>query len=79
LAIDSKLRGSTWGKSALEKAKQVIRRHVPLEAELVKQRLLRHRPLTHHQPVSAFLADTESGRHNHFKTDFFNGIGRKRP
>jgi len=37
---------------------------------------LRHRPLTHHQPVSAFLADTESGRHNHFKTDFFNGIGR---
>jgi len=57
---------------------QVIRRHMPFEAELVKQRFLRHRPLAHHLPVSAFLADNESGRHNHCKRDFSNGIGRKR-
>jgi len=36
----------------VDRAEQVIRRHVPLEAELVKQRFLRHRPLAHHRPVS---------------------------
>ena len=36
----------------VDRAQQVIGRHVPLEAELVEQRLLRHRPLAHHRLVS---------------------------
>ncbi len=36
----------------VDRAQQVARRDMILEAEAVKQRLLHHRPLTHHQPVS---------------------------
>ena len=33
----------------VDRAQQVIGRHVPFEAELVEQRLLHHRPLAHHR------------------------------
>ena len=35
----------------VDRAQQVIGRHVPLEAELVEQRFLHHRPLAHHRQV----------------------------
>jgi hypothetical protein len=47
---------------------------MPLDVEAVKQRLLRHRPLTHHRPLSAHLSEIESGRRGYFKTEFFNTI-----
>ncbi len=37
----------------VDRTKQMIRRHMPFQAEVVEQRLLRHRPLAHHRPVSA--------------------------
>ena len=37
---------------AIDRAQQVIRRDVPLQAELVEQRLLHHRPLAHHRLAS---------------------------
>jgi hypothetical protein len=53
----------------------MIGRDVLLQAELVKQRLLQHRPLAHHQPAPK-LENTESGLQTCSKTDFFNTIGR---
>ena len=37
----------------INRTQQVIFRHMILNAEAVKQRLLHHRPLAHHQHVSA--------------------------
>jgi hypothetical protein len=34
---------------ALDRAEQMVSRNVPLQAELVKQRLLHHAPLAHHR------------------------------
>ncbi len=51
--------------------------HMPLQAEAVEQRLLRHRPLAHHRPVSARLAKIKSDHRHHCKADFFNTIGPK--
>ena len=34
---------------AIDRAEQMIGRNVPLEAELVEQRFLRHPPLAHHR------------------------------
>jgi hypothetical protein len=52
----------------------VISGNVPLDVEAVKQRLLRHRPLTHHRPISAHLREIESGHGDYFKPEFFNTI-----
>jgi hypothetical protein len=35
---------------AVDLAKKMIGRDMPLEAEAAKQRLLRHTPLAHHRP-----------------------------
>jgi len=37
----------------VNRPQQVIRGNMPLQTEAVEQRLLRHRPLAHHRPVSA--------------------------
>ena len=37
----------------VDRAQQVIGRHVILDAEAIEQRLLHHRPLAHHRHVSA--------------------------
>ena len=58
----------------VDRAQQVIRRNMILEAEAVKQRLLHHRPLAHHRPVSRFDTSIESERHDDFKPEFFNTI-----
>ena len=58
----------------VDRAQQMIRRDVILEAEAVKQRLLHHRPLAHHQPVSRFGRSIESEHHPNFKRAFFNTI-----
>src|SRR5215204_4359889 len=50
---------------------------MPLQAEAVEQRFLRHDPLAHHRPASARSAKTESGRHHIRKAEFFNTIGAK--
>jgi hypothetical protein len=39
----------------VDRAQQVIRRHMPFQVEAVEQRLLRHRPLAHHPDISACL------------------------
>ena len=44
----------------VNRAQQVIARHVILDAEAVKQRLLHHSPLAHHQHISRFAKITES-------------------
>ena len=36
---------------AINRPKQVIGRDVPLDAKLVEQRFLHHRPFTHHRHV----------------------------
>ena len=36
----------------VDRSQQMIRRHVILDAEAVKQRFLHHRPLAHHQQIS---------------------------
>ncbi len=58
----------------VDRAQQVICRHMPLQAEAVEQRLLRYRPLAHHRPVSAHLAKIESDQQHYCKTAFFNTI-----
>ncbi|PAV72877.1 hypothetical protein WR25_24559 [Diploscapter pachys] len=60
----------------VDRAQQMIRRHVPLQAEAVKQRLLRHRPLAPHRPVSAYLAEIESDHQHHCKTAFSTQSGQ---
>ena len=62
----------------VDRAQQVISRHMILEAEAVKQRLLHHRSLAHHQLVSRFGRSIESEHHHNFKREFFNTIGAKR-
>src|SRR3546814_20743103 len=57
----------------VDRAQQVIRRDMVLEAEAVEQRLLHHRPLTHHQPSPA-AGTTESDHQHDFNADFFNTI-----
>ena len=51
---------------------------MPLHAEAVEQRLLRHRPLAHHRPVSDICRNTESADTHDFKPDLFNEMGAKR-
>ena len=51
---------------------------MPLQAEALEQRLLRHRPLAHHRSVSARLAAIESNRQHYFKAAFFNTIDHLR-
>jgi hypothetical protein len=58
----------------VNRAQQVIARHMILDAEAVKQRLLHHRVLAHHHNVSACCASTESGLYAHRKQEFFNRI-----
>jgi hypothetical protein len=36
----------------VNRSQQMTCRYVPLQVEAVKQRLLHHRPLAHHRPVS---------------------------
>ena len=60
----------------VDRAQQVIRRDMILEAEAIKQGLLHHRPLAHHRPVSRIDRSIESDRHDNFKQEFFNTIGR---
>ena len=62
----------------VDRAQQVIRRDMILEAEAIKQGLLHHRPLAHHRPVSRIDRSIESDRHDNFKQEFFNTIGGKR-
>jgi hypothetical protein len=59
----------------VNRTKQMIRRNMPLQTELAKQRLLLHPAFTHHQLILD-NRNTESDQHNHFKNDFFNSIGR---
>ncbi len=65
------------GDEPVDRAQQVIRRDMILKAEAVKQRLLHHRPLAHHQLVSRIDTSIESERHDNFKQEFFNTIDRK--
>jgi hypothetical protein len=62
----------------VDRAQQMVRRHVPLQAEAVEQRLLRYRPLAHHRPVSAYLPKIESNHQRDCKRAFFNTIDGKR-
>ena len=62
---------------AVDRAQQVVGRNVTLQAELVEQRLLHHRPLAHHRHVLPFHGRTESGLQTASNADFFNGIGAK--
>src|SRR6187200_3457760 len=55
----------------------MVRRHMSIQVEAVKQRLLRHRSLTHHRPTLRMLAMSESVDRRYFKTEFFNTIRRK--
>ncbi|PAV71429.1 hypothetical protein WR25_21333 [Diploscapter pachys] len=48
----------------------MVRRHAPLQADAVGQRLLRHRPLAPHRPVSAHCAKIESDHRHDCKTAF---------
>ncbi|MBY3349063.1 hypothetical protein [Rhizobium laguerreae] len=50
-----------------------------LDAELVKQRFLHHRPLVHHRPVLPMSGRIESELHIDSNADFFNGIGEQLP
>ena len=54
----------------VNRAQQVILRHMALEAEAVKQRLLHHCLLAHHRLVSCFGTSTESEGHDNFNRKF---------
>jgi hypothetical protein len=47
---------------------------VSIQVKAVKQRLLRHRSLTHHRPTLRMLAMSESVDRRYFKAEFFNTI-----
>jgi hypothetical protein len=51
---------------------------MPIEAELVKERLLRNYPVTHHQLPPAPAKKPDSDESHRRKREFFNAIGRKR-
>jgi hypothetical protein len=57
----------------------MVRGHVPLQAEAVEQRFLRHRPLAHHRPVSRTCRIIESVGGDYFKPAFFNTIRQLLP
>ena len=63
----------------IDRAQQVIGRNVTLEAELVEQRLLHHRPLAHHRLNLLLSRKTESVLQDRFNPDFFNTIGHDLP
>ena len=63
---------------AIDPPQQVILRHVALQAEAVEQRLLHHRPLTHHGSPPALRRRIESEASHRRKAEFFNTIGAKR-
>ncbi len=54
---------------------QMIVRNVALQAEAVEQRLLHHRPLTHHGSPPALRTTSESEASHRRKREFFNTIG----
>ena len=58
----------------VDRAKQVIGRDMPLDTELVEQRLLHHRPLAHHRRILLRSKRTESGLQSASNADFFNTI-----
>lgn len=51
----------------------MIRRHMPLQVEVVEQRFPRHRPLAIIGPSPPY-AQTESKPQHDFKAEFFNKI-----
>jgi hypothetical protein len=51
----------------VDRAQHVALWYMPLKAEAVEQRLLRHRALAHHRPISARLATIESDQQNYCK------------
>jgi hypothetical protein len=55
----------------INRAQQMILRHMTLKAEAVEQRFLHHRPLAHHLPSPA-AGKTESDQRDDFNTEFFN-------
>jgi hypothetical protein len=59
----------------VDRTQQMVRRHVPLQAEAVEQRLLCYRPLSHHRPVSRTCGNIESAPGDYFNPAFFNTIG----
>jgi len=63
--------------NAVDRAEKMIGWNVPLQAELVEQRLLRHPPLAHH-PAASVPRTTESGLHAHSNDAFFNDIRQQR-
>ena len=56
----------------IDRPQQVIGGNVPLQAELIKQLLLNHRPLTHHQHLSRCNANAESDQSHDLKREFFH-------
>ncbi|MEN7538786.1 hypothetical protein [Aurantiacibacter flavus] len=68
------LTGTRQIDEPVDRAQQVIARHVVLDTEAVEQRLLHHRPLAYHQPDLRLPAKIESGLHTDRKREFFNGI-----
>ncbi|PWC56069.1 hypothetical protein TSO221_03245 [Azospirillum sp. TSO22-1] len=63
---------------AVDRAKQVVRRDMAFEAELIEQRLLHHRPLAHHRCVLLLPGRIESALQTTGNTDFFNTIRQER-
>jgi hypothetical protein len=62
---------STAREEPINRTKQVISRHVALQAELVEKRLLHHRPFAHHR-LNLPLGKTESGLYTASNSAFFN-------
>jgi hypothetical protein len=60
----------------VNRSQQVIRWHMPLDAELMEERFARHRPLVHHRPTFRSSQTTESEA-RHRREGLFNSIGRK--
>src|SRR4029077_3648934 len=57
----------------IDLAQHVIARHVPFQAEAIKQRLLHHCPFAHHRPNLLSPGESELGRSPSLK-EFFNTI-----
>ena len=62
---------------AVDLAKKVIGRDMPLEAEAVEQRLLHHPPLAHHRRISSTQEKGISVQRPN-QAEFFNAIRRHR-
>ena len=64
---------------AVDRAKKVIGRHMPLEAEPVEQRRLLGRPLSHHGRNLLPISRSESRPNHRRNAEFFNAIRPTRP